>query len=91
MSTSVQLFSNPNFGQVRVLTINGDPWFVAVDVCRCLDLGNASKAIASLDEDEKTRITSVLTNSDDRDDAGFRELYANPQGLMSSPNQVSIL
>jgi prophage antirepressor-like protein len=32
---------------------NGDPWFVAKDVCRVLDLTNASKAVSSLDDDEK--------------------------------------
>lgn len=37
---------------VRTVMIDGDPWFVAVDVCRILDLTNPSMAIKTLDEDE---------------------------------------
>lgn len=43
---------------VRVVDIDGEPWFVAADVCRVLDLSNPSKACADLDDDEKG-----LTNS----------------------------
>ena len=39
--------------QVRVLTVGGEPWFVAKDLCAVLDLGNSSQAISRLDEDEK--------------------------------------
>ena len=34
-------------------TLEGEPWFVAADVCRALGLGNSSKAIMPLDDDEK--------------------------------------
>ena len=52
-SMNLQIFSNEEFGEVRVEEINGDPWFVAADVCRALDLGNSRQAITRLDEDEK--------------------------------------
>ncbi|MCW2900028.1 MAG: putative phage-encoded protein [Streptosporangiaceae bacterium] len=40
--------------QVRVVTdSNGEPMFVAADVARILDLGNARSSLALLDEDEK--------------------------------------
>jgi prophage antirepressor-like protein len=32
---------------------NGDPWFVAADVCAALGVGNPRDALARLDEDEK--------------------------------------
>lgn len=32
---------------------NGEPWFVATDVCRILGLTNTSKAVSSLEDDEK--------------------------------------
>lgn len=38
---------------VRVLDRDGEPWFVASDVCRALDLVNSRKAVAALDGDEK--------------------------------------
>lgn len=39
--------------QVRTVTIDGDPWFVAADVCRILEHTNPTMALAGLDDDEK--------------------------------------
>lgn len=41
--------------------INNEPHFVAVEVCNLLDLKNPSKALLSLDDDEK--LMSVITTS----------------------------
>ena len=38
---------------IRVVEKDGDPWFVAKDVCDCLEVGNSRDAVATLDEDEK--------------------------------------
>lgn len=35
---------------------DGNPWFVVVDVCRVLGLGNSSMAISKLDDDEKSGV-----------------------------------
>lgn len=50
----LQVFNNPEFGDIRAVEIDGEPWFVAADVCRILDLGNPSQALSRLDEDEKS-------------------------------------
>ena len=50
----LQIFENPEFGRVRTTIICGDPWFVAADVCRALDLGNPTRALDRLDNDERT-------------------------------------
>ena len=42
-----------NSSEVRVLTIDGEPWFVAKDVCAILDVTDVSKALERLDEYEK--------------------------------------
>ncbi|SHI76387.1 Phage antirepressor protein KilAC domain-containing protein [Geosporobacter subterraneus DSM 17957] len=34
----LQVFKSPEFGQVRVIQKNGDPWFVAKDVCEVLEI-----------------------------------------------------
>lgn len=44
---------NFNGAPVRTTLENGEPWFVAADVCRCLDLTNTSSAVGRLDDDEK--------------------------------------
>lgn len=42
--------------QVRVVTdAQGEPWFVAADVCAALHLPDTHKAVARLDDDEKAR------------------------------------
>lgn len=55
----LQAFNNTEFGQVRTMVINGSPWFVAKDVCECLDINNSRQALARLDSDEKN---SVILN-----------------------------
>lgn len=42
---------------LRSLTIDGQPWFVAKDICDALGLSNPTKALASLDEDERNSLT----------------------------------
>jgi len=39
--------------QLRTLVIAGEPWFVAADVCRVLEVGNTTQAVQALDEDER--------------------------------------
>ncbi len=40
---------------VRVIERDGEPWFVAADVCRVLDLSNPSMALDGLDDDERAK------------------------------------
>ncbi len=43
--------------EVRVIERDGEPWWVAVDVCQVLGLGNAGQAVSRLDDDERSSIT----------------------------------
>lgn len=52
----MQIFQNKRFGQVRVVERDGEPWFIAVDVCKALDIADASRAMERLDDDEGGRI-----------------------------------
>jgi prophage antirepressor-like protein len=45
---------------VRVVDIDGEPWFVAADICTALELNNTSMAVAGLDDDERG-VSSVDT------------------------------
>lgn len=38
---------------VRVVLRDGEPWFVAADVCRVLEIGNPTDVVNRLDDDEK--------------------------------------
>ena len=59
--TDLTTFKNETFGEVRTVMRDGEPWFVAADVCRALDIGNTSMALERLDNDEK--MTLSLTDS----------------------------
>ena len=60
MNNGIQVFENSDFGRIRVVERDGEPWFVAADVCRALDVVNSRDAVARLDTDEKN--TVVLTD-----------------------------
>jgi len=50
----LQIFSNPEFGSVRTLEIEGELWWVLADVCKILDIVNPTKVANRLDEDERS-------------------------------------
>ena len=54
----LQVFENAQFGQVRTVQKDGQPWFVAADVCRALEVGNSRQALSRLDADEKGVIST---------------------------------
>lgn len=51
--TIIRAFESARFGTIRALAIDGEPWFVAKDVCEALGISNNRDALARLDEDEK--------------------------------------
>ncbi|WP_423802741.1 BRO-N domain-containing protein [Pasteurella langaaensis] len=55
LSKEIQNVSNFNFGEasIRVVSINGEPWFVAKDICDAIGIENNRKALLVLDDDEK--------------------------------------
>lgn len=52
---AITVFEHPQFGEVRTVEIDGEPWFVAADVCRALDLSNPTMVLGRLDEDERSK------------------------------------
>ena len=43
--------------QVRIVLKDGEPWFVAPDACRVLEMADVTSALRVLDEDEKGPLT----------------------------------
>ena len=56
MTSEIQSY-NFKGASLRTLTDEGEPWFVAKDVCSVLELNNVSQALTRLDDDEKSSIT----------------------------------
>lgn len=45
---------NYNNSEVRTVTVNNEPWWVLTDVCKVLELSNATKVAQRLEEDERS-------------------------------------
>lgn len=60
----LQIFNNAEFGQIRTVTIDNEPWFVATDICKALDISNTSKAMKRLDDDERANFKLGVHDSD---------------------------
>lgn len=51
----LQIFSNPEFGQIRTVEMNGEPWLVGKDVCAAFGDKNHNRSLGKVDaEDKKT-------------------------------------
>lgn len=74
----LQVFENAEFGSVRTIAIDNEPWFVAVDVCKALDICNPSMALARLDEDEKMTLNSTEGHSGQRGGAQNYNIVNEP-------------
>lgn len=55
MENNIQIFNNEEFGEVRTVMVSDEPWFVAADVCKALELSNPTVAVSRLDEDERAK------------------------------------
>ena len=51
----VKIFENDEFGVVRTIVVDNEPWFVASDVCNILELANTTVALHRLDDDERSK------------------------------------
>ena len=50
----LQIFNNPEFGEVRTIQLDGDPWFVGKDVAAALGYENTRDALVKhVDEEDK--------------------------------------
>ena len=51
----LQIFTNKQFGEIRMTLVNGEPWFVAKDVAVALGYSNPPKAVRDhVTDDDKT-------------------------------------
>lgn len=71
-------FSNPEFGQVRTVEINGTPWLVGKDVAIALGYKNPQRAIRDHVDTEDQGVTKTVTPSGEQE-----MLIINESGLYS--------
>ena len=58
----LEIFKNREFGEIRTVTVEGEPWFVAKDIAEILQYTNTQKAIRDhVDEEDKLTERIVLS------------------------------
>ena len=64
----VSLFSNPEFGEVRGIEIDGEPWLVGKDVASALGYQNPSNALyIHVDKEDKSFVMLDIADTKNRD------------------------
>ena len=74
----IQIFNSPEFGEIRTVMINGEPWFVGKDVCRALGYADTYSGVRKNVDAEDKRGCPVGSTS------GTQEMIViNESGLYS--------
>lgn len=53
MNGEVEIFENEEFGKIRTVNIDGEPWFVAKDVCDIFGVKNPTQSMQQLEDFER--------------------------------------
>lgn len=79
----LQIFKNVEFGEIRTVTINNEPWFVGKDVAEALGYKNTKDAIASHIEDCDKIVGSQNATPSIKDSMGREQFptWINESGL----------
>lgn len=64
---NLQIFNSPEFGQVRTIQQNGEPWFVGKDVAEILGYSNTPKAIRDHVDDEDKLTERIVLSGQNRE------------------------
>lgn len=76
----LKIFENPEFGSVRLVEIDGEPWFVGKDVAEILGYSNSRKALADHVDDEDKNDGVTIRDSIGREQ---KPILINESGLYS--------
>lgn len=76
---NLEIFKNEEFGEVRVVTIDGEPWFVGKDIAKILGYSNTRDAILKHVDYEDKNIRKINTSGGAQDltiinESGFYSL-----------------
>lgn len=52
----VQIFNNSEFGEIRTVTIDNEPMFCLMDICKALGMKNSTMVASRLEDDEVTKL-----------------------------------
>lgn len=81
-NNKIAIFSSPDFGEVRTLDINGEPWFVGKDIASALGYSDTAQALRKHVDDEDKQLFKVV-DSTTLDTSNFGAYIINESGLYS--------
>lgn len=86
----VEIFNNEEFGQIRTIVIDREPWFVAADVCKILEHSNPTVAMNSLEDFEKAKLNLGLQGGDTNviSESGFYTLALRSRKPIAKPFRI---
>ena len=81
----LQIFQNPEFGEVRTVSIDGEPWFVGRDIALALGYSNTKDALAKHVDDDDKKMGSQNATPSIKDSLGRDQypVFINESGLYS--------
>lgn len=81
----IQIFNNPEFGEVRTVSIDGEPWFVGRDIALALGYSNTKDALAKHVDDDDKKMGSQNATPSIKDSLGRDQypVFINESGLYS--------
>lgn len=81
--SNIQIFSNNEFGEIRTVIIEGEPWFVSKDISENLGYTRTSNMVKLVDDEDKRNISSS-----DLEQQGYNQNYTigiiNESGLYAA-------
>lgn len=86
----LQLFQNEDFGSIRTIVLDGEPWFIAADVCKILEHSNPTVAMNSLESFEKAKLNLGLQGGDTNiiSESGFYTLVLRSRKNIARPFRI---
>ncbi len=81
--SDLQIFSNEEFGEIRTVTIDNEPWFVGKDVAVALGYSNASKAVSTHVNEEDRILKTLEADSQNGNVVKTQTALINESGLYS--------
>lgn len=90
MVDDVLVFQNSEFGEIRIVNHDGEPWFVAADVCKILGHSNPTVAMESLEDFEKAKLSLGLSGGETNviSESGFYALVLRSRKPIAKPFRI---
>ena len=87
----LKIYENKEFGEIRTVNIDGEPWFVGVDIATALGYSNTRDAIAKhIDNEDKATVAIHDGRQKKKYNSNQRKRIIQPHPIQRAPISESI-